>query len=99
MLKFILRRCLEAIPTLFILITISFFMMRLAPGSPFTGERTLPPEVMANIEAKYHLNDPINWRMAISVHRLNIKIIRSTTWLHPVFPFLPNWEPQHFSLR
>ncbi len=28
-------------------------------GSPFTGERTLPPEVMANIEAKYHLNDPI----------------------------------------
>lgn len=52
MLKFILRRCLEAIPTLFILITISFFMMRLAPGSPFTGERNLPPEVMANIEAK-----------------------------------------------
>ncbi|STQ44305.1 Oligopeptide transport system permease protein oppB [Ewingella americana] len=59
MLKFILRRCLEAIPTLFILITISFFMMRLAPGSPFSGERNLPPEVMANIEAKYHLNDPI----------------------------------------
>lgn len=59
MLKFILRRILEAIPTLFILITLSFFMMRLAPGSPFTGERNLPPEVMANIEAKYHLNDPI----------------------------------------
>lgn len=59
MLKFILRRCLEAIPTLLILITISFFMMRLAPGSPFTSERALPPEVMANIEAKYHLNDPI----------------------------------------
>lgn len=59
MLKFILRRLLEAIPTLFVLITISFFMMRLAPGSPFTGERALSPEVMANIEAKYHLNDPI----------------------------------------
>lgn len=59
MLKFILRRVLEAIPTLLILITISFFMMRLAPGSPFTGERKLPPEVMANIEAKYHLNDPM----------------------------------------
>ncbi len=37
MLKFILRRCLEAIPTLFILITISFFMMRLAPGSLLPG--------------------------------------------------------------
>ncbi|MCG6396222.1 oligopeptide transporter permease, partial [Vibrio alginolyticus] len=60
MFKFILRRILEAIPTLFVLITISFFMMRLAPGSPFTGERKLPPEVMANIEAKYHLNDPIH---------------------------------------
>ena len=59
MFKFILRRLLEAIPTLFILITISFFMMRLAPGSPFTGERKLPPEVMENIEAKYHLNDPM----------------------------------------
>ncbi|MEX6138213.1 oligopeptide ABC transporter permease OppB [Providencia hangzhouensis] len=57
MLKFIIRRLLEAIPTLLVLITISFFMMRLAPGSPFTGERKLPPEVMANIEAKYHLND------------------------------------------
>nr|RKW39357.1 MAG: oligopeptide ABC transporter permease OppB [Lautropia sp.] len=34
-------------------------MMRLAPGSPFTGLKNLPPEVMANIEAKYHLNDPM----------------------------------------
>ncbi|WP_373700964.1 ABC transporter permease subunit, partial [Neisseria dentiae] len=59
MLKFIFRRVLEAIPTLFVLITVSFFMMRLAPGSPFTGERNLPPAVLANIEAKYHLNDPI----------------------------------------
>ncbi|WP_380177939.1 oligopeptide ABC transporter permease OppB [Kalamiella sp. sgz302252] len=65
MLKFIFRRFLEAIPTLLILITISFFMMRLAPGSPFTGERTLTPEVMANIEAKYHLNDPI-WKQYLS---------------------------------
>lgn len=61
MLTFIFRRFLEAIPTLFILITISFFMMRLAAGSPFTGERALSPEVMANIEAKYHLNDPM-WK-------------------------------------
>lgn len=92
MLKFILRRCLEAIPTLFILITISFFMMRLAPGSPFTGERTLPPEVMANIEAKYHLNDPIttqyfNYLKQLAhgdfVRHLNIKTIPLTTWWRP----------------
>lgn len=59
MLKFIIRRILEAIPTLFILITISFFMMRLAPGSPFSSEKNYPPEVIANIEAKYHLNEPL----------------------------------------
>lgn len=59
MLKFIFKRLLEALPTLFILITLSFFLMRLAPGSPFTSERAYPPEVMANIEAKYHLNDPL----------------------------------------
>ncbi len=59
MLKLIFRRLLEAVPTLLVLITVSFFMMRLAPGSPFTGERTSPPAVLANIEAKYHLNDPL----------------------------------------
>ncbi|USZ15300.1 oligopeptide ABC transporter permease OppB [Moraxella sp. FZFQ2102] len=59
MFKLIIRRTLEAIPTLLFLITISFFMMRLAPGSPFTGERNLPPAVLANIEAKYNLNDPL----------------------------------------
>lgn len=59
MLKFIFKRIMEAIPTLFILITFSFFLMRLAPGSPFTSERAYPPEVMANIEAKYHLNEPL----------------------------------------
>lgn len=57
--RLIIRRLLEAIPTLLILITISFFMMRLASGSPFTGDRTLPPEVLANIEAKYNLNAPL----------------------------------------
>lgn len=59
MLKLIFRRILEAIPTMFVLITVSFFMMRLAPGSPFTTERNLSPAVMANIEAKYNLNDPM----------------------------------------
>ncbi len=59
MFKLIFKRCIEAIPTLFVLISISFLLMRLSPGSPFTSERNLPPEVMANIEAKYHLNDPL----------------------------------------
>jgi len=59
MLKFIAKRLLEAIPTLLILVTVSFFLMHAAPGSPFSSERSLPPEVLANINAKYHLDEPV----------------------------------------
>ncbi|PWI34252.1 oligopeptide ABC transporter permease OppB [Vibrio albus] len=59
MLKFIAKRVFEAIPTMLVLITISFFLMRFAPGNPFSSERPLPPEVMANINAKYGLDKPV----------------------------------------
>ena len=71
MLKFIFKRLLEALPTLFILITFSFFLMRLAPGSPFTSERAYPPEVMANIEAKYHLNEPLHKQYFLYLENLS----------------------------
>lgn len=59
MLKFIIKRIGMAIPTLLILITISFFMMRLAPGNPFSSDRALPPQVMKNLNAKYGLDKPM----------------------------------------
>ncbi|WP_100751935.1 oligopeptide ABC transporter permease OppB [Vibrio salilacus] len=59
MLKFIAKRIFEAIPTMLVLITVSFFLMRFAPGNPFSSEKPLPPEVMANIEAKYGLDKPV----------------------------------------
>ncbi len=59
MFRLICSRALEAIPTLLVLITISFFLMRFAPGSPFSSEKTLPPEVMQNINAKYGLDKPV----------------------------------------
>ena len=59
MLKFIIKRFAIAVPTLLVLITISFFLMQAAPGSPFTGERNLPPEILKNIEAKYNLDKPL----------------------------------------
>ncbi|MFA5570673.1 MAG: ABC transporter permease [Sphaerochaetaceae bacterium] len=59
MTKYIIRRLLGIIPTLFVIITISFFIVRVAPGGPFDGERALPEVVKRNIEAKYHLNDPL----------------------------------------
>lgn len=59
MLNYILRRLLTAIPTLLVLVIICFLMMHAAPGGPFTSERPLPPEVLANIEAKYGLDKPL----------------------------------------
>ena len=59
MVSFIFKRILMAVPTLLILIFISFVLMHAAPGGPFTTERALPPQVLANIEARYGLNDPL----------------------------------------
>lgn len=57
--RFIVRRFLSVIPTLFIIVTLSFFLIRLAPGGPFSGEKKLPPEIMANILRKYHMDEPL----------------------------------------
>jgi oligopeptide transport system permease protein len=54
-----LRRLLGAIPTLFVIVTLTFFMMRIAPGGPFDSERRLPPEVEANVKAAYNLDKPL----------------------------------------
>ncbi len=59
MFRFLLRRLLVAVPTLFLVITASFFMMHAAPGGPFDSERRLPPEVEKNIKAKYGLDKPL----------------------------------------
>lgn len=67
MLSYILRRLAVAIPTLLILIVLSFILMYSAPGGPFNSERPLPPEVLANIEAKYGLDRPFYERIATYV--------------------------------
>lgn len=59
MLRFILRRILETIPVLFIIVTLTFFMIRLAPGGPFSQERNVTPEVLANLNAHYGLDKPL----------------------------------------
>ncbi len=56
MLGYILKRIGIAVPTIVVLIVLSFALMHWAPGSPFSGERPLPPEILANLEAKYGLD-------------------------------------------
>jgi oligopeptide transport system permease protein len=59
MLRYFLTRLAGAVPTLFIIVTISFFLIRAAPGGPFDQEQTLPPEILANLENAYGLDQPI----------------------------------------
>ncbi|WP_417454297.1 oligopeptide ABC transporter permease OppB [Kiloniella sp.] len=57
--SFILKRLAGAIPTLLIIITLAFFLIRAAPGGPFDKERSVPAEVEANLNAVYHLDEPM----------------------------------------
>lgn len=59
MLRFVLRRVLLGIPVLVTVATITFVIMHWVPGGPFDTEKILPPEIIANIEAKYHLDKPV----------------------------------------
>lgn len=65
MLAFVLRRLASAVPTLFIVVTISFFLMRFAPGGPFNLERPLPPATMENLMRAYQLDQPL-WRQYLT---------------------------------
>ena len=58
-LRHALQRLLGLVPTLLMLITLAFFLIRIAPGGPFDTEKALPPEIEANLQAKYHLDEPL----------------------------------------
>ena len=64
MLSFAFRRLLSAIPTLLILLALSFALIRVAPGGPFDGEKQLPPEIEARLRAAYHLDEPLYQQFA-----------------------------------
>ncbi|MEJ0041263.1 MAG: hypothetical protein WDM81_03095 [Rhizomicrobium sp.] len=70
MFAYAIRRLLGAIPTLFIIVTLSFFMMRIAPGGPFDSQRRLPPEIEHNIKAAYNLDKPVWQQYAIYLGKL-----------------------------
>ena len=59
MLTYILKRILWMIPTVWIVATLAFLLMRAAPGGPFDAERKLPPSIEKNVKAKYHYDEPL----------------------------------------
>jgi oligopeptide transport system permease protein len=59
MLRFILLRFVWAVPTLLLVVVLAFLMVHAAPGGPFDRERSLSPEIEANIRKAYHLDEPL----------------------------------------
>jgi oligopeptide transport system permease protein len=59
MTRFVLRRLLELVPTALVIVVASFALVRLAPGSPFSSEREIPPEVRRQLDAKYGFDRPL----------------------------------------
>jgi oligopeptide transport system permease protein len=72
---FLFKRLLWMVLTLWVVFTISFFLMRAVPGGPFDSERRLEPEIEANIKRRYHLDEPLiqqYWRELKNVARLDL---------------------------
>ena len=65
-----IKRVLGAIPTLFIIVALTFFMMHIAPGGPFDAQRHLPPEIEHNVRAAYNLDKPVWQQFAIYLEHL-----------------------------
>ena len=59
MLRFIARRLLQMVPVLFVIATLTFFMIRLAPGGPFDTERNTTPEIQGSLDRYYGFNLPV----------------------------------------
>jgi oligopeptide transport system permease protein len=70
MIVLILKRALYAIPVLWAVATITFMLVRVVPGGPFDAEKNLPPEIVANIKAKYHLDKPVMEQYFLYLGRL-----------------------------
>ncbi len=70
MFSFLLKRLASTIPTLFIIVTIAFFMIRMAPGGPFDAERPVSAEIAENLNSVYHLDDSLPRQYASYLARL-----------------------------
>ena len=66
----VLKRVIAAIPVLFIIATLTFCLVRIVPGGPFDEDKNLPPEIIKNLEAKYHLDKPVFEQYLLYLGRL-----------------------------
>jgi oligopeptide transport system permease protein len=70
MLSLILKRIVMAIPVLLVVASLTFILVRIVPGGPFAADKNLPPEIVANLNAKYHLDRPVPEQYFLYLQRL-----------------------------
>ncbi|MFA7340350.1 MAG: ABC transporter permease [Candidatus Obscuribacterales bacterium] len=70
MIALILKRILLAIPVLLVVASLTFVLVRIVPGGPFDADKNLPPEIIANLNAKYHLDKPVPEQYFLYLGRL-----------------------------
>jgi oligopeptide transport system permease protein len=70
MLRFLAARAAVLLPTLFVIVTLSFFLMRVAPGGPFDADAQLEPEILENLRAAYDLDLPLPEQFGLYLARL-----------------------------
>src|SRR5690349_20354173 len=67
----IVKRALWALPVLWIVASLTFVMVRVVPGGPFDADKNLPPGIVANLKAKYHLDKPVHEQYFLYLGRLS----------------------------
>lgn len=70
MINYILKRLMASIITLWVVVTVTFFLIHALPGGPFDGEKALPPQVKANMEAKFGLDKPLSKQYTMFLNNL-----------------------------
>ena len=107
MVKFIVVRILQAIPTLIVIATLTFFMTRLAPGGPFDSEKNIPAEIKKKLEAHFGLEKPLHEQYFLYLGNLlqgdlgpSFKYMgwEVSELIAKVFQYLLSWDFSPFSL-
>lgn len=70
MINYIVKRLVASIVTLWVVVTVTFFLIHALPGGPFDGEKALPPQVKANLEAKFGLDKPLSTQYTMFLNNL-----------------------------
>lgn len=99
MARYILKRLMYAVLTLWLLVTLTFFMMRLIPGDPFIGPKALPPATKLALQEKYGLDKPVIQQYFIYVgNAIKGDLGDSTVYKRPVTKIIGESFPKSFDL-